>query len=70
MSFVKSRVCKRRKGNMKVEIHDLTTNARYTITSPSEAKCDTDKSAAEEAFKSGLVVTMGKVIAVPKRDQA
>ena len=47
----------------KVIIHDLNNDSKYEISSPEEAKDKTDKSAAEEAFKSGETVTMGKVVA-------
>ena len=47
----------------KVIIHDLNNNSEYEITNLEEAKDETDKSAAEEAFKSKETVTMGKVVA-------
>jgi hypothetical protein len=46
-----------------VVIHDLNNDTTYEITSPEQAKDDTDKSAAKSAFELKDTVTMGKVIA-------
>ena len=47
----------------KVIVHDLNDDSEYEVTTPDEAKDETDKSAVEEAFKSKEAVTMGKVVA-------
>jgi len=62
-NYVEEEVKKSLTASSKVIIHDLNNNENYEISSPDEAKDKTDKSAAEEAFKTGETITMGKVIA-------
>lgn len=53
----------------RVKIHNLDSPARcatcYTVERWQDAHDDTDRSAAQEAFRTGDVITMGRVIAEP-----
>lgn len=48
-----------------VMISDLNSWTGYFIDNARQAKSRVDRSAAEEAFKLGDTITMGKVIATP-----
>ena len=49
----------------RVRIHDLNNGSLYIVTRWQDAHGDTDKSAAQEAFRTGELIMMGKVIAEP-----